>query len=105
MILTDSQWQKVGRLLKTHKGVKEIVIDKDLYGNAKVQFIGPDGDVIVRSFKGNVVQFPVKYIPEPEPENNNRTKFHHFMSKAKEKIVVFLGIDEDEGVDGGAYEG
>lgn len=79
MFLTDSQWEKVGNVIRANKGIREINITQDHLGNAKVTFYGRYG-IATRKLRGNVVLFPVT---ETEQKNNGllarvRVKVHKF---------------------------
>lgn len=94
MILTEAQWMKVGSMIQGKHGIREIVIDKDLYGNAKVQVIGNDG-VTVKNLQGNVIQFPIRNTPQ----NIKRVDlFNRFIAAAKNvgiEIGITLGVIEE----------
>lgn len=96
--LTEAQWLKVGKNIKP--GVRELIIKKDLYGNAVVRIMRIDG-VAVKNLKGNVVEFPIKATPEKVKSVELFNRFIEAARKVGLDIGVTLGLIElvDEGDD------
>jgi|GEM_PF-5983034 hypothetical protein len=97
MFLTDNQWNKVGAVVSANPGMKEIVVNKDAFGNADVDFYGYKG-FQHKHLRGNVIQFPEDRMAKPEPSRIERVLdgIADFMQSIYIEIGVVLGFLEDD---------
>lgn len=96
--LTDDQWHKVGAIISATPGVKEIVVKKDAFGNADVNFCGKEC-FKHKHLPGNVIQFPVDRMAPPPARILDRILdgIAEFMQDVYLDLGTFLGFVEDEG--------
>ena len=89
MFLTDTQWSAVGAVVSANPGLKEIVVNKDAFGNAKVDFNGEECFQSKR-LKGNVIQFPLDRMAPPKP--SRFVRILDGIADAMQDFYIDLGI-------------
>ena len=101
LLLTDKQWKKVGTVISANPGMKEIVVSKDVLGNAEVDFHG-HRNYVHKRLQGNVVQFPTDHMVPPEPNRFERVldKIEDWLQEAYIQIGIDLGFLDDDLRDG-----
>lgn len=101
MLLTDRQWENVVGMMKANPGTREIVIEKDRRGNAKIT-CHSHARSVQRQYRGNVVDFPIERIQRPsEDKTEEKGVFSLLWGVFKDIYLDFgeiLGLIEYEDV-------